>query len=226
MKRPPKSVAPEVDETMNSPPVGSDDPPFELTKPRLISQRPQGQVILCNYSPLESRRVGVCVFKVFSILNKTAFEREVSVYAAIGDANLGVEIAPSKLWSGAWQMATYRQFLGHIPPVTAGSETRVYAIMLEFVDSISWTQILSTSRSKRAARAALQSLQTLHLLRIAHHDILQSNVLLRNMTGSSAALWIDFSTSQLGATTRVLATEWRKATNYFANLVNPLWKAH
>ena len=68
---------------MQAQPPGADQFPFKLSMPRLITHRPQTQVIQCDYVDPSGRAKDSCILKLFSPRARIAYEKEVSAYSLL-----------------------------------------------------------------------------------------------------------------------------------------------
>jgi len=202
------------------PEIPIEDAPFEYSKAKLLSHKLRSQVVLCDYTSPERRHSTACILKFFAPRDIHSFQREVAVYSAVGEGDHGLQLTPEMLWSGSWSNETYSHVMGSLPSVLRGSETEVHVLMLSYVEGSEHMSRIGSARSKKyASRSALENLRGLHTLQIAHHDISESNVLLNRTKEGYNALWIDFSAAIVSASSRVIATEWQKALEYFSGQV-------
>ena len=201
--------------------IESEDPPFLHRTPKLLSHQPGHQVILCDYANREGGETLPCILKLFSPRHRKKYNNEIDAYDYVLGSDGEDKPLPNKLWSGTWSKGTYQKFLGNLPSILRPSESEVYALMLEHIDSaIFVTGIDSASSKQLAVGVALRSLRSLHSIGLVHGDIAESNVLIKRGTNHSySAIWVDFSTSVTNASLAIISREWDKALKYFSQLV-------
>jgi len=74
--------------------------------PRLITHRPQTQVIQCDYVDPSGRAKDSCILKLFSPRARIAYEKEVSAYSLLQAQQ--VEATASTIWNGIWTANQYQ----------------------------------------------------------------------------------------------------------------------
>jgi hypothetical protein len=194
--------------------------PFDYSRPKLLSHKSRSQVIQTNFTDPESKRPSTCVLKFFIPRDYIQYEKEVSAYSTVGDAGVNPQPLADKLWTGSWTVAQYQKFIGNFPSILRKSDKLIHVLMISFIkDAQQLSSITSISRQKQAVRAVMGSLRLLHNLGIAHGDVADSNVLLQSLEDSYSATWVDFSASVTKAPDAMLEAEWRKAVDYFSQLV-------
>lgn len=194
------------------------DEPFTFLRPKLLSHKPQRQVVLAEANNVEGGTAPPCILKLFSPKAIVAFERELSVYSSDG----AQEVRPQKLWSGSWKSSKYLEFLrGNLPSILRKSDPQVYVLVLSYVESIdALPPSQSTDLQIHAVKAALHSLRVLHSAGIVHGDVSCDNLLLQQDDNQFFALWIDFSSSSVNSSVASAEHEWQKAVAYFSRLVH------
>ena len=198
------------------------DQPFRFSKPKLVSQKVQSQVILCDAFDVQRNIEIPCILKFFPPGANTAYERELAVYSAVESSTELQESVPLSLWSGTWSAAKYFDFLGHsLPKSLRKNDGQISVIGLPYIHSVDSISNGPEDLRLFLAKSALHSLRRLHANRITHGDVSVSNVLIEREDDVGYSLyWIDFSSSTVEASTRSIIYEWEKALEYFSDLVH------
>ena len=173
--------------------------PFTFQRPKLLSHKAGHQVAL---SLARNDEAGggptPCILKFFSPKCRTAFERELSIYSCEEIE----ESRPQKLWSGTWASSKYSEFIGNLPSILRKSDSLVYILVLSYVEGFeAFIPSQPIELQKHAVKAALLSLQKFHSAGIIHGDVSVDNLLLQNNGDRLEAIWIDFSSSIVNAST-------------------------
>ena len=191
--------------------------PFTFQRPKLLSHKAGHQVVLSVAQNGQDGNTTPCVLKFFSPKCRAAFERELSVY----NYEEIEEARPQKLWSGTWPSSKYTEFLSNLPSILRQSDSRVYTLVLGYVEGIeAFVPSQPIELQKHAVKAALLSLRKFHSAGIVHGDVSVGNLLLQRSGDKLEAIWIDFSSSIVKASTAMAEYEWEQAVAYFSHLVN------
>lgn len=194
-------------------------------KPRLLSHKQHSQVLLCEtYFPAADDDLQTpCIAKIFPPKSKPNYDKELAVYTHdTGSAGLSGSARPRLLDSGTWSKSRYKGVLGgKLPSVLKRSDTLVFVIVLEYLES---EDLLATDQPSevrlRAAKGALRYLRVLHTEGILHGDVSVDNVLFRKIGNTGyEPFWIDYSAAVVQASEALIGREWKKSIGYFARLV-------
>lgn len=196
--------------------------PFRFSNPKVVSQKVQSQVVLCDAFDVHRGTYMFCVLKFFPPKAKSAYERELAVYSAVARSAELQESVPLKLWSGIWTASKYREFIGKnlTKALIRKSDRQISVIALPYINNTDSFSNVSNGLRLFLAKAALYSLRRLHANRITHGDVSACNLLIQreNRCGYTP-YWIDFSSSTVGASIASITHEWQKAVEYFSDLV-------
>ena len=202
-----------------------DDQPFRFTNPKLVSQKLQTQVVLCDAFDTRRETEILCILKFFSPRANVSYNRELAVYSTANSSTVLQESVLLKLWSGIWTKTKYLEFLADsLPTLLQKKDQQISVIALPYIRNTD--SIFNGPEELRLflTKAALYSLRHLHTNRITHGDISVSNLLIERQDDYGySTYWIDFSSSTVEASAVNITYEWEKAVDYFSNLVYKLF---
>lgn len=177
-------------------------------------------IVYCNYTDLVTPHTSAFVLELFSLRDVRSFERELSACTVLSKTDADPAPVPKKLWSRTWTASQYQHVIDNLSSILRRSEKYVHILMVSFAEShAEISQIAPSHEQIHATRAALGTLQVLRSLGIAHGDISEKNVILQQTDDGYSAIWVDFSSSVLDASSPILSKEWQKAIEYFSQLV-------
>lgn len=194
-----------------------------FSRPQLLSHGPHAQVFRYQAKvPQAGKRTHPidCILKFFPLSSKIPYDKEITVYNHLLRSKTPARF-PKPLGYDEWPPTKYSKLVGKRtePLLKNEPDSKIFVLMLEYIaDSMPLSKVENVSLA--IVQEALSSLSSLHALRILHGDISSSNVLVVEHEHEVQTIWVDFSSSWTGASSKQKAWEMDKAAEHFGQLVH------